>query len=134
MLAADGSTLPPPTGTTVDTCKDSGDIDCKQMNDSLHMCAKKNSPPVVLYCPKFCGICTSSGGGTSSPAAATTLTTGSGSSPAPGCTDSPDIDCKMANDTQNVCALRTLAATKYCPKFCNYCSGTVKDPINLCSC
>ncbi|XP_045188077.1 uncharacterized protein LOC123545841 [Mercenaria mercenaria] len=107
--SADGSTMPPPTGTTVDTCKDSGDLDCKQMNDSLHLCAKKDSPPAILYCPKFCGICTP--------------TSQSGSTGPSGCKDSPDVDCKMANETQNICALRTLAATKYCPKFCDYCSA-----------
>ena len=64
IFSADGSTLPPPTGTTVDTCVDSGDLDCKQMNDTLHLCEKKNSPPTLLYCPKFCGLCTPVVGGT----------------------------------------------------------------------
>lgn len=118
VISVNGSTLPPPTGPTVDMCKDSGDLDCKQLNDSLHLCAKKDSPPAILYCPKFCGICTPSGVMTSP-----TVTSMSGSTTASGCVDSPDVDCKLANDTQNICALRTIAATKYCPKFCDYCSG-----------
>lgn len=104
LVLADGSThatLPPPTGVTADPCQDSGDLDCKQMNDTLNICAKTTSPPTLLYCPKYCGICK------------------------PACADSPDVNCKQANDTNNICALRTLAAKHYCQKFCGYCSGKI---------
>jgi hypothetical protein len=55
-----GSTLPTPMGT--ETCIDSGDIDCKEMNENLNICAMKDAPPTLLYCPKFCGLCTPSSG------------------------------------------------------------------------
>lgn len=100
-----GTTVSPPTGTTEDPCKDSGDLDCRQMNESLHLCAKKDSPPALLYCPKFCGLCT--------PHNSTDNT----------CTDNPEVDCQMANETQNACQARTFTATKFCRKFCGYCNG-----------
>lgn len=99
---ADGSpvtTLTPPTGTTLDPCRDNPDIDCRGMNATLKICSMPTSPPTIMYCPRFCGLCT------------------------PVCADSPDVDCKLANDTQNICALGTLAATNYCAKFCGYCAG-----------
>ncbi|KAL4218713.1 hypothetical protein ACF0H5_021301 [Mactra antiquata] len=145
-----GSTLPPPTGTTVEVCVDSGDIDCKQMNDSLQLCSHTNSPPVILYCPKFCGICTPSSV-TTVPSVTPDPCRDDGSidckqmnetlgicakrDPAtvqycskfcgickPACADSPDVDCKLANDTHNACALGTRTAVNFCPKFCGYCT------------
>ncbi|KAH3779305.1 hypothetical protein DPMN_157106 [Dreissena polymorpha] len=64
-----------------------------------------------MYCPKYCGICK------------------------PACADSPDVDCRKANDTQNICALGTLSARQYCRKFCGYCGGydiiTLYTPQNI---
>ena len=64
FISADGSTMPTTTlppgvtrGTTEDPCKDSGDLDCKEMDTNLNICANKAAPPVVLYCPKYCGLC-----------------------------------------------------------------------------
>lgn len=99
-----GTTVPPPTGSREDPCRDSGDLDCQQFNDSLHICDTKDSPAALLYCAKFCGLCTPRTDEAS-------------------CVDAPDVDCKKHNETENICALRTVAATKFCRKFCGYCNG-----------
>jgi hypothetical protein len=35
------------------------------------------------------------------------------------------MDCKLADHTHNICAERSLAAVKYCQKYCGFCSGIV---------
>jgi len=105
VAVVDGSpvtTLTPPTGSTQDPCRDNIDINCLEMNATLNICSQPDSPPTVMYCPKFCGLCT------------------------PVCVDSPDVDCKLANDTNDICGQGTLAAVNYCPHFCGYCSGKLK--------
>ncbi|XP_052228064.1 uncharacterized protein LOC127842547 isoform X3 [Dreissena polymorpha] len=99
-----GTTMTPPIGSTHDPCRDSGDIDCKQMNDTLRMCEKKMSPPTLLYCPKFCGLCTPSTG------------------PSSTCADSQEMDCKLANDSMHICLHHTPIAVKHCSMFCGYCT------------
>ncbi|WAR30650.1 hypothetical protein MAR_033192 [Mya arenaria] len=91
--------MPPPPGVTVDPCQDTGEVDCRSLNDTLNICGNLNSPPTVMYCPRFCGVCK------------------------PACADNPDVDCRKVNDTQNICALGTLSARNFCPKFCGYCGG-----------
>ncbi|XP_060564192.1 uncharacterized protein LOC132723482 isoform X3 [Ruditapes philippinarum] len=132
FCTADGSTLPPPTGTTIDTCVDSGDLDCKQMNDTLHLCAKKDSPPTLLYCPKFCGLCMPSDGGNTKSASTTSVT-----STALNCRDEIYIDCKLADDSHNICAERIPAAVKFCQKYCGYCTvygSTLPTPMGTETC
>ena len=46
----------PGSQTTTPACRDSPDMDCKQMDDSLGICAK-NDPATKRYCPKYCKIC-----------------------------------------------------------------------------
>ena len=100
-----GTTISPPIGSTHDPCRDSGDIDCKQMNDTLRMCEQKMSPPTLLYCPKFCGLCTPS------------------ADPSSTCADSQEMDCKLANDSMHICLHHTPIAVKHCSKFCGYCTS-----------
>lgn len=57
MISVDGSpTISPAAGVT-SACSDSGDIDCKKMDDTLGICQQKDSPPTMMYCSKYCGLC-----------------------------------------------------------------------------
>lgn len=106
LIPADGSpvtTLSPPTGTTLDPCRDSPSTNCNYLNETLLICSKPDAPPTAMYCPRFCGLCT------------------------PACADEPDVDCRKQNDTQNICALGTYAATHLCRKFCGYCAGITTE-------
>ncbi|KAH3779300.1 hypothetical protein DPMN_157101 [Dreissena polymorpha] len=42
------------------------------------------------------------------------------------CQNDPELDCKLADDAHSICAEHTLAATKYCRKYCGYCTGKCK--------
>ncbi|XP_060567574.1 uncharacterized protein LOC132726286 [Ruditapes philippinarum] len=149
FCSADGSTLPPPKGTTIDTCIDNGDIDCKQMNDTLNICAKKDTPPPLLYCPKFCGLCTPSDGGNTKSASTTSVTsTGSQttqtkttqmttkSSTIQSTTTSPPPKTLPPTTTQcAVCAGPQFLCEKlFTPTACtppnNYCINTITNKLD----